>query len=268
MACLLERIVQQGLRTVGDKLGSVINTAVSKPLSIDPRTAPIDRVDHDLPAVPWSSLQPEALRARFAQAQVWTPEVEREPQFSGRAPAEAAVLVPIVMRGASLSEPTVLLTQRSTNLATHSGQIAFPGGKVDPEDADAHATALREAHEEIGLHPSHVQVIGQLPLYITGTSFWVTPVIALVSPECELIPNPDEVSDVFEVPLAFLMNPAHHRQHRMTWEGGERRWFSMPYQESRTDANGETASVERYMWGATAAMLRNLYRFLMAHPAG
>jgi 8-oxo-dGTP pyrophosphatase MutT (NUDIX family) len=268
MACLLERIVQQGLRTLGGKLGSVINTAVSKPLSIDPRTAPIDRVDHDLPAVPWSSLQPEALRARFAQAQVWTPEVECEPQFSDRAPAEAAVLVPIVMRGTSLSEPTVLLTQRSTNLATHSGQIAFPGGKVDPEDADAHATALREAHEEIGLHPSHVQVIGQLPLYITGTSFWVTPVIALVSPECELTPNPDEVSDVFEVPLAFLMNPAHHRQHRMTWEGGERRWFSMPYQESRTGANGEMASVERYIWGATAAMLRNLYRFLMAHPAG
>ncbi len=260
--------MQHGQPAGGEKLGSVIKIAVTKPLSLDPRTAPIDRVDHDLPAVPWSALQPDALRTRFAQAQAWTPEVEREPQFSNRAPAQAAVLVPIVMRGASCSQPTVLLTQRSAHLATHSGQIAFPGGKVDPEDADACATALREAHEEVGLHPSHVQVIGQLPLYITGSSFWVTPVIALVSPDCALTPNPDEVSDVFEVPLAFLMNPAHHRRHRMTWEGGERHWFSIPYQESRTGADGEQALVERYIWGATAAMLRNLYRFLMAHSAG
>ena len=239
---------------------------VSKPLSIDPRTAPIHRVDHDLPAVPLARLQPQALRQRFEQALVWTPEVVREPQFSSRAPAEAAVLVPIVMR--EQEGPTVLLTQRTAHLSTHSGQIAFPGGKVDAEDADVQATALREAQEEVGLHPRHVQVIGQLPLYITGSSFWVTPVIALVTPDFELQANPDEVDDVFEVPLAFLMNPAHHRHHRVEWQGAERQWFSMPYLESITTDTGEQAQVERYIWGATAAMLRNLYRFLMVHPAG
>lgn len=241
---------------------------MSKPLSIDPRTAPIDRVDHDLPAVPWAHLQPDALRARFAQPPVWTPEVEREPQFSNRAPAQAAVLVPIVMRGHNAGEPTVLLTQRTAHLSTHSGQIAFPGGKVDAEDANAQATALREAHEEVGLDPRHVQVIGELPLYVTGSSFWVTPVIGLVSPDFELQPNPDEVDDVFEVPLAFLMNPAHHRQHSMAWQGAQRQWFSMPYQETRIRADGQQELVERYIWGATAAMLRNFYRFLMVHPAG
>lgn len=239
---------------------------VSKPLSIDPRAAPIHRVDHDLPAVPLAQLQPHALRQRFEQSLVWTPEVVREPQFSSRAPAEAAVLVPIVMRESG--GPTVLLTQRTAHLSTHSGQIAFPGGKVDAEDANVQATALREAQEEVGLHPRHVQVLGQLPQYITGSSFWVTPVIALVSPELELQANPDEVDAVFEVPLAFLMNPAHHRQHHMQWQGAERQWFSMPYLENITTASGEQAQVERYIWGATAAMLRNLYRFLIAHPAG
>jgi 8-oxo-dGTP pyrophosphatase MutT (NUDIX family) len=247
---------------------SVINTAVSKPLSIAPRTAPILRVDDDLPAVPTALLQPEALRARFAQPLVWTPEVAREPRFSSRAPAQAAVLVPIVMRGPNASEPTVLLTQRTAHLSTHSGQIAFPGGKVDAEDANAQATALREAYEEVGLHPRHVQVIGELPLYVTGSSFWVTPVIGLVSPDFELQPNPHEVDDVFEVPLAYLMNPAHHRQHSMAWEGQQRQWFSMPYEEHRLNAQGQPESVERYIWGATAAMLRNFYRFLMVHPAG
>ncbi len=239
---------------------------MSKPLSIDPRTAPIHRVDHDLPAVPLARLQPHALRQRFEQALDWTPEVVREPQFSSRAPAEAAVLVPIVMR--EQEGPTVLLTQRTAHLSTHSGQIAFPGGKVDAEDADVQATALREAQEEVGLHPRHVQVIGQLPLYITGSSFWVTPVIALVTPDFELQANPDEVDAVFEVPLAFLMNPAHHRHHRVEWQGAERQWFSMPYLESIITDTGEQAQVERYIWGATAAMLRNLYRFLMVHPAG
>lgn len=239
---------------------------MSKPPSIDPRAAPIHRVDHDLPAVPLAQLQPHALRQRFSQERGWTPEVVREPQFSSRAPAEAAVLVPIVMRDED--GPTVLLTQRTAHLSTHSGQIAFPGGKVDAEDADVQATALREAHEEVGLHPRHVQVIGQLPQYITGSAFWVTPVIGLVSPDLELQANPDEVDAVFEVPLAFLMDPSNHRQHRMQWQGAERQWFSMPYLENIRTDSGEQAQVERYIWGATAAMLRNLYRFLMAHPAG
>ena len=138
-----------GLALCEAPLRSGITSAVIQPLSIDPRTAPIERVDHDLPAVPWAHMQPDALRARFAQAPVWTPEVVREPQFSSRAPAKAAVLVPIVMRGPAASEPTILLTQRTAHLSTHSGQIAFPGGKVDPTDADAVAAALRHPERTV-----------------------------------------------------------------------------------------------------------------------
>ena len=129
------------------------------------------------------------------------------------------------------------------------------------------ATALRETQEEVGLHPRHVQVIGELPVYVTGSSFSVTPVVALVWPDFELSPNADEVQDVFEVPLAFLMNPAHHRRHAFEWEGSSRQWFSMPYQDSRLahETGGEARPVERFIWGATAAMLRNFYRFLVVN---
>jgi 8-oxo-dGTP pyrophosphatase MutT (NUDIX family) len=129
------------------------------------------------------------------------------------------------------------------------------------------ATALREAEEEVGLAARHVQVIGELPIYITGTSFWVTPVIGLVSPDFELRLNADEVADVFEVPLSFLMNPANHRRHAFEWQGSQRQWFSMPYEERRTTSNGEVQAVEHFIWGATAGMLRNFYRFLAATPS-
>jgi 8-oxo-dGTP pyrophosphatase MutT (NUDIX family) len=217
--------------------------------------------------VPSAHWWPDALKARFAKPPAWQPEVERETSFSNRAPAQAAVLVPIVMRGPDFAQSTVLLTQRANHMSTHSGQIAFPGGKVDPQDANHQATALREAQEEVGLDPKHVQVIGELPVYVTGTAFWVTPIIALVSPELELTPNPDEVQDVFEVPLSFLMNPAHHRRHAFEWQGAQRQWFSMPYQEPRLGPNGQSDEVERFIWGATAAMLRNFYRFLVVNPA-
>jgi 8-oxo-dGTP pyrophosphatase MutT (NUDIX family) len=171
------------------------------------------------------------------------------------------------MRGPQASSPTVLLTRRAAHMKTHSGQIAFPGGKVDPEDANMQATALREAEEEVGLAARHVQVIGELPIYITGTSFWVTPVIGLVSPDFELRLNTDEVADVFEVPLSFLMNPANHRRHAFDWQGARRQWFSMPYEERRTAPNGQVQTVEHFIWGATAGMLRNFYRFLAANPS-
>lgn len=225
---------------------------LSKLPNFDPRQVPVVGVDTQLPAVPSSLLQPQALRARFAAPPDWQPELRHEPRFTNRQPAAASVLVPVVMR----EQPMVLLTERTTHLSTHSGQIAFPGGKRDEEDADAAACALREAYEEIGLHPRHVQVIGELTTYTTGTMFIVTPVVALVEADHALALNPDEVADAFEVPLAFLMNPAHHRRHALVSDGHRREWFSMPWHDA--------AGTERFIWGATAGMLRNLYRFLSA----
>ena len=161
------------------------------------------------------------------------------------------MLVPSVKR----EPPTVLLTQRTAHLSTHSVQVAFPGGKRDDTDRDAADTALREAQEEIGLDRSLAEVIGDMPIYRTGTMFIVTPVIALVHADYRLALNAHEVADAFEVPLDFLMNPAHHRRHAIDLSGVRREWFSMPY------ADGAS---ERFIWGATAAMLRNFYRFLAA----
>lgn len=221
----------------------------------DPRLIPVEGVDAHLPAVAPASLQPGALRQRLAAPPVWAPELREERRISERSPLHASVLVPIVTR----PQPTVLLTQRSAHLSNHSGQIAFPGGKADAQDADARATALRETREEIGLDPSFVQVIGEMPHYTTGSGFIITPVVALVQPGFTLAPNALEVDDVFEVPLAFLMNPAHHRRHAVEWQGVRREWFSMPYQDA---VDGR--SIERFIWGATAGMLRNFYRLLMA----
>lgn len=219
--------------------------------NFDPRQVPVIGTDSHLPAVPAAGQTPQALRARFAHPPRWQPEVRKEARFAPRTPAHAAVLVPLVLR----EELTVLLTQRTEQLSTHSGQVAFPGGRQDPEDADATATALREAQEEVGLDPGQVEVLGSLPVYETGTAFMVTPVVALVQPDAPLHPNPYEVADVFEVPLRFLLDPAHHQRHRLHWQGLEREWFSMPYVD---------AGRERYIWGATAGMLRNFYRFMVA----
>ena len=217
----------------------------------DPRLARLLGIDHGLPAVPLGAQTAQALRTRFAQPPQWSPEYMSEKRFTTREPSDAAVLVPIVLR----EQPTVLLTVRSAKLSTHSGQVAFPGGKRDPQDVSAEATALREAHEEVGLAPKNVEVLGRLPVYVTGTAFNITPVVALVRPQPSYFPNPGEVADLFEVPLSFLLNPAHHERHAMQWQGVDREWFAMPYQD------GEQ---QRYIWGATAGMLRNLYRFLAA----
>ena len=221
----------------------------------DPRQIPVEGVDSHLPAVALARLQPAALRQRFETPPVWEPELLAEKRFLNRAPMHASVLVPIVMR----EHPTVLLTERTMHLSTHSGQIAFPGGKADEDDADASATALREAQEELGLDPAFVQILGVLPLYVTGSAFIITPVIALVQTGFTLTPNVYEVADVFEVPLEFLMNPAHHQRQAFVWEGVRREWFSIPYQD---DINGHIT--QRFIWGATAGMLRNFYRLLSA----
>lgn len=227
------------------------DTPLSKLPSFDPRVVPVIGVDSHLPAVPGEQLAPPAVKQRFARPPDWQPELRGEPRFTDRQPAEAAVLLPIVMR----ERPMVLLTERATHLSTHSGQVAFPGGKRDPEDADPADTALREATEEIGLDRRLAEVVGSLPTYTTGTMFIITPVIALVRPDYRLQLNAHEVADAFEVPLEFLMNPAHHHRHALEFGGRRREWFSMPYMDDGT---------ERFIWGATAGMLRNFYRFLSA----
>jgi 8-oxo-dGTP pyrophosphatase MutT (NUDIX family) len=158
----------------------------------------------------------------------------------------AAVLIPVVDDGA---EARVILTQRTATLRKHSGQIAFPGGAVDPDDGTVDRAATREAQEEIGLDPGLVEVVGHLPDYLTMTGFRITPVLSVVKPGFDLVPNPTEVDAIFEVPLGFLMDPANHRQESRVWEGRERHYFVMPYGE-------------RYIWGVTAGIIRVLYERL------
>jgi 8-oxo-dGTP pyrophosphatase MutT (NUDIX family) len=165
---------------------------------------------------------------------------------SGLEPKAAAVLVPVI---AHPEETTVLLTQRATGLRSHSGQIAFPGGRLDEDDATPLAAALREAEEEIGLDARHVRPLGYLDAYLSGTGYLVTPVVALVAPGAPLSLNPFEVAETFEVPLGFLMDPARHEIHEREWKGRLRCYYAIPFGE-------------RYIWGVTAGIIHNLYERL------
>jgi len=155
----------------------------------------------------------------------------------------AAVLVPLVCREAEI---TVLLTQRTEDMPSHAGQIAFPGGRKQAEDADAKATALRETEEEVGLSRTFVEVIGEVDHYRTGTGYEITPVVGIVRPGFTLHADPREVADVFEVPLSHFLDVQNHRIDSRVWQGHERRYYAMPYGD-------------RYIWGATAGMLKNLH---------
>jgi 8-oxo-dGTP pyrophosphatase MutT (NUDIX family) len=157
----------------------------------------------------------------------------------------AAVLAPIIPRPEGL---TMLLTLRAAHLRSHSGQVAFPGGKIDAGETPGE-TALREAREEIGLAPSLVEPLGWLDPYLTGTGYRVTALVALIDPAFAPTLNPDEVADVFETPFAFLMDAANHRLEERQWRGRTRKFYAMPYRE-------------RYIWGVTAGILRNLYERL------
>ena len=227
------------------------------PPTFDPQQLPILAIDDHLPAVPSERLTATGVRERFARSTVWQPELVVERVLRQRALVHASVLVPLVVRG---DELTVLLTQRADHLSDHPGQISFPGGRAEVGDLTAVATALREAEEEIGLAAKHVQVLGTLPTYTTVTGFIVTPVVGLVEPGFELRVDPVEVADVFEVPLAFLMSPGHHRRHAVGEGDDVREFFSMPWQASVDGGPPQC----RFIWGATAAMLRNFYCFLSA----
>lgn len=154
----------------------------------------------------------------------------------------AAVLIPIVAR----EELTVLLTLRTESLSTHAGQIAFPGGRVDDTDRSVVDAALREAEEEIGLDRRFVEPLGFIDSYRTGTGYRISPVVAMVQPGFTLTLNPHEVVEAFEVPLSFLMDLSNHQRHSREWRGRQRDFYAMPYGE-------------RYIWGATAGMLKNMH---------
>lgn len=157
----------------------------------------------------------------------------------------AAVLIAVTDR----PQPGVILTQRPDYLRSHPGQIAFPGGKIDPEDAHAVAAALREADEELGLAPRHVRVIGEADVYRSGSGFEITPVLGVIPPDLSYTPNPGEVADWFEAPLAYLLDPANHVQHRADWNGTERRYVEIMWGKRR-------------IWGVTAGIIANLSRRL------
>jgi 8-oxo-dGTP pyrophosphatase MutT (NUDIX family) len=210
-----------------------------KPLDVVPRHAFFDRargrLTLDVPAA-LTDVNAPAVRG----------DLDLDPAAWARAGVQAtrpaAVLIPVVDR----PEPTVILTMRTAELPSHPGQIAFPGGKLDPDDAGPLAAALREAEEEIGLDRSAVEPLGYLDLYLTFSGFRILPVVARVRPDFALTINQGEVADAFEVPLAFLMEPENHLRQSRDWKGITRHYYAMPYGE-------------RYIWGVTAGILRNMY---------
>lgn len=224
-------------------------------LPFDPSRLPVERIAGET-AVDPDLLSPERLRARFAESRrAWAPEAAEEWLADQDLKLRrAAVLVPLVERPQGV---TVLLTLRTDHLTSHAGQVSFPGGRSEELDSSPIETALRESEEEIGLHRRHVSILGVLPDYVTGSAYRVAPVVALVKPPFELMADPNEVAEIFEVPLAWLMNGMHH----------ERRSFELPPGTGRAGARRSFYAMpyERFfIWGATAAMLRNLFHFLRA----
>jgi len=225
----------------------------------DPREVPILSRDSHMPAIEQGLLTPDGLRLRFAQEKYWEAEVTDENRAAlakeGSAKAgrgndltPAAVLIPLIIYE---NELKILLTQRTAHLYDHPGQISFPGGRSDSKDTSAIDTALREAKEEIGLPSDRVEVLGSLPRYLTITGYQVTPVVSLIDAGHVYAPDEFEVADIFEVPMEYLMNPHHHEQRMWQSPQGHRRFYAMPYEN-------------KFIWGATAGMLRNLYHFLKA----
>lgn len=223
-------------------------------LIFDPEIHPIQSIAGESPVLA-ECLTPEGLRRHFSELPPWMPETMDEQllyKTVAIAPTPASVLIPIVVRDGGL---TLLLTKRTAHLNDHAGQVSFPGGRVDESDTSAIETALRETEEEVGLHRRHIEILGTLPDYLTATGFQVTPVVALAQPPFELRADPFEVAEIFEVPLAFLMDGANHQRRSAELPNGKgtRTFYAMPYGRF-------------FIWGATAGMLRNLFHFLRAQP--
>ena len=186
------------------------------------------------------------MRRRFSEGVVASPVTETSLRDPGRQLTPAAVLVPVVTRPTG---PTVLLTQRTAHLRDHAGQVSFPGGRCEDDDASPEHTALREAEEEVGIAPGQVEILGRLPEYRTGTGFVVTPVVGLVTPPLNLKLDDFEVAEVFEPPLEFLLDKANHQRQTMEIRGERHEFWAMPWQGY-------------FIWGATAGMLVTLQRFI------
>jgi len=218
-------------------------------LHIDPKRLPVDAIAGE-PALAAERLEVAWLRERLAHPPLWEPELPDDLRLRFPDLRRAAVLVPIVRRPAGL---TVLLTQRTEHLTNHAGQVSFPGGRAEEDDSSPIETALRETEEEIGLTRRHVEIIGVLPDHVTASAYIVTPVVGLVTPPFDLTAESNEVADIFEVPLTFLMDGMNHQ--RMSFDlpdgGGRRSFYAMPYERF-------------FIWGATAGMLRNLFHLLRA----
>ena len=230
---------------------------VAAPPGFDAQAVPIHQVCAHEKKVAKEFLEPAGLKQRLQSPPEWQPEITDENRHviaadiiakreSAGKVTKAAVLIPLVLKEEGLS---VLLTQRTNHLRDHAGQISFPGGRMDPEDQSPNDTALRESQEEIGLDPKRVEIIGHMPQYLTVSGYSVTPVVGLVQAQAEYVLDEFEVADVFEVPLSFLLDPANHQVRLWQSEQGGRRFYSMPYEN-------------RFIWGATAGMLRNLYHLL------
>lgn len=229
------------------------------PAGFDPEAQPVVAVFHDLSPLRNESLQLDFIRAAFRRPVAWQVEPVFTESFNVDAQApcaeivRAAVCLPLVQRQKGLN---VILTRRSLSLSDHGGQIAFPGGRIETFDASPVEAALRETWEEIGVSREFIQILGTQPGFLTSTRFAMKPVIAYVMPGFSVRPDPSEVSEVFEVPLGFLMNPAHHTLHLANLPGGGHRYyFAMRWGDY-------------FIWGATAALLRNFYHYLSAAERG
>lgn len=225
--------------------------------SFDPLTQPIVSVADAPAALLPSTVQLDFIRLAFAQTVPWHVEPIFTDSFGSdfshfKDTVRAAVFIPLVQRAAGLH---VIFTRRASHLHDHAGQISFPGGQIDRLDRDAVAAAIRETQEEIGIAPRYLEPLGTHPVYLTSTRYTMLPVIGLVLPGFTIAPNRTEVAEVFEVPLTVLMDPGVHRLHKAQLpDGNYRYYFSITWEG-------------HFIWGATAALIRNLYHYLAAAEA-